>query len=74
MALRVVVDRGRCNGYAQCHYHCPEVFDLDDQGHVVVLMDIVPADVEAAARRAEASCPESVITLLDDQQGGSGGS
>ena len=44
----------------------PQVFGSDDYGNAVVLLDPVPNDLEASARRAEANCPERAITLHDE--------
>ena len=33
--MRVTVDADRCEGHARCWGICPEVFDLDDEGHDV---------------------------------------
>jgi ferredoxin len=41
------------------------VFGSDEYGNAVVLVDPVPPEIEASARRAEANCPERAITLHD---------
>jgi len=51
-----------------CAIAAPAVFGSDDYGNAVVLMDPVPADQQAAARRAEANCPERAITIEEDPQ------
>lgn len=61
--MKATVDGDLCQGHARCWEICPEVFDLDDEGHAVVLTPDVPAEHEAAARSAEANCPERAITL-----------
>jgi ferredoxin len=61
--MRVSVDADRCQGHARCWDLCPEVFDLDDEGHAVVLVEEVPADVEDKARAAARNCPEQAISL-----------
>ena len=43
--MRVTVDADRCEGHARCWAVCPEVFDLDDEGHAVVLVDEVQFDI-----------------------------
>jgi ferredoxin len=51
-----------------CAIAAPAVFGSDDYGNAVVLMDPVPAEQHAAARRAEANCPERAITIEEDPQ------
>jgi len=61
--VRVSVDEDRCQGHARCWAICPEVFDLDDEGHAVVAQPDVPAELEARAREAADNCPERAITV-----------
>jgi ferredoxin len=42
----------------------PEVFDIDDDGFGIVLVDPVPDADESDARDAALNCPEGAITLL----------
>jgi ferredoxin len=63
--LRVTVDNAVCQGHAQCHHICPEVFDIDDAGYSVLRTDVVPPGQEEAARDAELSCPERAIRIVD---------
>ena len=62
--MRVTVDADRCEGHARCWAVCPEVFDLDDEGHPVVLVDEVPPEIEGKARDAVRNCPERAIELV----------
>jgi len=61
--MKVAVDPDRCQGHAQCWALCPEVFSLDDEGHSVVAVAEVPADLEAKVTRAAGNCPERAITV-----------
>jgi ferredoxin len=64
--MRVTVDPDRCEGHARCWGICPEVFELDDEGHAAVraaAVDGVPADLEAKAREAASNCPERAIAV-----------
>lgn len=64
--MRVSVDAEKCHGHQMCAIAAPEVFGSDDYGNAVVLLDPVPTDLEASARRAEANCPERAIVLHDE--------
>jgi ferredoxin len=61
--MRVSVDADRCQGHARCWDLCPEVFDLDDEGHAIVRLAEVPPEFEDAARDAVRNCPERAIVL-----------
>ena len=64
--MRVIVDDGKCHGHQMCAIAAPQVFGSDDYGNALVLLDPVPAEFEAAARRAEANCPERAITIHEE--------
>ena len=66
--MRVTVDGSKCHGHQMCAIAAPAVFGSDDYGNAVVLMHPVPAEQQAAARRAEANCPERAITIEEDPQ------
>jgi ferredoxin len=60
---RVSVDADRCTGHGRCYSLAPEVFDADDVGHCVVLVDDVSGELETQAKTGEQNCPEEAITL-----------
>ena len=60
---RVAVDPDRCTGHGRCYTLAPDVFDADEVGHCVVLVDDVSGELESQAATAEQNCPESAITL-----------
>ncbi len=62
--MRIVFDRSACVGHTRCYLLAPALFDVDDEGYAVPLVDgEVPADLEAAARLAADNCPEFAITI-----------
>lgn len=60
---KIVADESLCQGYANCVMAADDVFDLDDDGVVVILRDEIPeadlARVDAAAR----SCPVNALRV-----------
>jgi ferredoxin len=60
---KVCVDADRCEGHGRCYTLAPDVFDADEVGHAVVLVENVTGDLEAQAVEAEKNCPEAAITL-----------
>jgi ferredoxin len=62
--MRIEVDHGACQLYANCVVEAPENFDLDDSGALVVTPDVEEAH-EDDVRRAQTMCPVKAITLMD---------
>jgi ferredoxin len=60
---RITVDADRCTGHGRCYTLAPGVFDADEVGHCVVLIEDVSGDLEAQAVAGEQNCPEQAITL-----------
>ncbi|OMC50393.1 cytochrome [Mycobacterium sp. IS-2888] len=60
---RVSVDAERCTGHGRCYTLAPNVYDADEVGHCVVLVDEVSGELEAQAAVGEQNCPEQAITL-----------
>ena len=60
---RVRVDADLCAGHGRCYTLAPDVFDADEAGHCVVLVEDVSGELEAQARTGEQNCPEQAITL-----------
>jgi ferredoxin len=64
--MRLLIDEDRCSGHGRCYTLVPSLFESDDQGHGVVLGDILAADQLDAARSAVLNCPEQAISIVDD--------
>ena len=70
--MRVTVDPGLCQAYANCVTVAPTVFELDDQSDVaVVVMPEPPPELRGAIEQAVALCPVRAITMTadDDHEG-----
>jgi ferredoxin len=61
--MEVSVDPDLCQGHARCWQICPDVFDLDDEGHASVRVAAVPAELEETVGEAVRNCPERAILL-----------
>ena len=64
--MKLHIDADACTGHGRCYVLAPEVFEHDDEGHSVGLVDDIPDDLLDKARLAAANCPESAITISDD--------
>ena len=63
--MRVHVDPELCQGHNRCVALAPQLFELDEFGNAsAVSGDVVTPELEAAARLAEANCPEHAVELL----------
>jgi ferredoxin len=60
--MKVSVDTGRCQGHARCNSLCPDVFDLNEDGFVVLLTSSVGDELADEVREAERNCPERAIS------------
>jgi ferredoxin len=60
---RISVDPDRCVGHGRCYTLAPDIYDADDVGHAVVVVEDVSGDLERHARTGEQNCPEQAITL-----------
>jgi ferredoxin len=63
--LKVVANRSACCGYGVCAEICPEVYQLDDNGIVVLATDTVPAGLEEKAREGAAACPQNALEVVE---------
>jgi ferredoxin len=63
--MRVRLDTELCQGHGRCYTLAPALFDSDDLGHCVLLVDEVPPGHEDEARNGVDNCPEHALTLDD---------
>jgi ferredoxin len=61
--MKVVVDYDLCEANAICMKHCPEVFRVEEDDTLTVLMDEVSDDLRAKCEEAERLCPRQAIKL-----------
>ena len=63
--MRIVFDRERCAGHAQCAVYGPDVFPLDEAGYSGLPPEsAVEPGLEDQARDGARNCPERAITLV----------
>jgi ferredoxin len=64
VSFRVVLDLDTCQGYANCVMVAPEVFDIDEQTGVAVLLQENPDDsLRQAVEDAVGQCPTESISI-----------
>jgi ferredoxin len=59
----VAVDRDECEANAVCVGIAPDVFELDDDEQLHILVAEVPADRAEQVRQAVDSCPKRALFL-----------
>lgn len=62
----VKADLGACQGYANCVVGAEDVFDIDDDGIVVLLKTTIPDADRTRVDEAARSCPVSALVIEDD--------
>ena len=61
----VKADRDICQGHGNCVLADPDLFDVDDEGLVVLSTETIGPDRLAAAQRAAYDCPSEAITVVE---------
>jgi ferredoxin len=64
--VRVEVDRDACEANAVCAGLVPEVFEVDDEDQLHILVAEVPDHLADGVRHAVRSCPKAALRLVDD--------
>jgi len=59
--MRVEVDRDACEANAVCAGLVPEVFSVDDDDRLHILVATVPDGLADAVRHAVRSCPKAAL-------------
>ena len=62
-SAHISVDRSRCASTGICESIASDVFEIGEDGALVVLQPDVPADLLEPARTAANSCPTRALTV-----------
>jgi ferredoxin len=65
--MKIVVDLNRCQGYAQCAFLAPKVFELHGE-EALIYTPLASEDERERVRRAAAACPVQAI-LVEEPAG-----
>jgi ferredoxin len=65
--MKIVVDLNRCQGYAQCAFLAPKVFELRGE-EALMYTPLAPGHERERVRRAAAACPVQAI-LVEEVSG-----
>ncbi len=61
--MKVKVDHDLCTGDGVCAEICPEVFQMNDEELAIVLVDVVPPELEDDCEEAAEACPVDCIHI-----------
>lgn len=60
--MKIVVDRERCTGLGICESYASDVFEVNDEGELVLVTEEISADMESV-QKAVAGCPTEALRL-----------
>jgi ferredoxin len=63
--MKVIADSDLCEANAVCVGHCPEVFSLNDDDTLTILMADVPEKLRAQVEHAVRLCPRQALRIED---------
>lgn len=63
--MKVIVDFGKCEANAICMGILPEVFEVDDDDVLDVIMEHPPEEMRSRLEEAVRSCPMTAISIED---------
>ncbi|HUR75658.1 MAG TPA: ferredoxin [Sporichthya sp.] len=64
--MKIVVDYVKCTGLGMCEAEAPDLFEVQDDGSLLVINESPSADQLAAAQAAVDSCPTEALSLVED--------
>lgn len=60
---RVELDHDRCEGHGLCEQVAPEIYRLDDNGELELIVTDVPVELHAKAEAGARVCPVAALHL-----------
>jgi ferredoxin len=61
--MKIIIDWDLCQGHGNCTGEAPEVFRLDEQGNLQLLMEEAPLSLAKELDLAVRYCPTSAIRV-----------
>jgi ferredoxin len=63
--MKIEIDHQKCTGLGICESFAPSVFEVDEEGDLILLSEVVPDGLLDEVRRAVKGCPNLALTLRD---------
>jgi len=64
--MRIVVDYAKCTGLGMCEAEAPDMFEVQDDGSLIVLNETPSEEQRAEAEAAVESCPTDALSIVED--------
>ena len=64
--MKVVVDFDLCEANAVCMSVCPEVFRVEEDDTLTILMESPPENLRAKVEESVRLCPRQAISIQED--------
>ena len=64
--MRLMVDYTKCSGVGLCEAEAPDLFEVQEDGTLVQLVERPSEDRREAAEAAVASCPYQALQMVED--------
>jgi ferredoxin len=64
--VRIVVDYKRCTGLGMCEAEAPDLFEVQEDGTLLLLRESPGEDAREAAEAAVSSCPTEALRIVGD--------
>ena len=64
--MRIVVDHDKCTGLGMCEAEAPDLFEVQDDGSLVLLNETPTEEQRAEAEAAVESCPTEALSIVED--------
>jgi ferredoxin len=62
---KLISNRDACQGYGNCITAAPDAYDIDDDGKVVLLLDMIDEADRGRLEEAARSCPVNALSIED---------
>jgi len=64
--MKVIADRSRCMGLGNCELAAPGVFEVGDDGAVLIVAEDPQGDLLESVATAVDGCPTRALSLIGD--------
>lgn len=61
--MDIVIDLAACEGHGLCQQVAPQVYELDEDGYVRLLVTEVTPELESAAAAGARTCPVAALKV-----------
>lgn len=65
--MKITVDQGKCSALGICESLAPELFEVQDDGSLVILNERPEGSICDAARDAVEGCPTGALTIFEEE-------